>query len=122
MKSNQEEGFIFTNSTLKNFLVELLIEPGRDDRDDEVARYLRKAGEIVAVVEDITDESANDAFSSILLSCFPILSPSARSVSAPKIAVSVSNESANDALSMLAPEAYGKSTSGFSSLLNSTPC
>ena len=98
-------------------------EPGNDDKDDDVARYLLRAGDTPATIEDDRTESANDPSSSKLLLLLLSLETSFIStVSAPNFAVSVRNaESAIEEQSSAISRANGKSMSASPSLSNRTP-
>ena len=98
-------------------------DPGNDDKDDDVARYLLRAGDTPATIEDDRTESANDPSSSKLLLLLLSLETSFIStVSAPNFAVSVRNaESAIEEQSSAISRANGKSMSASPSLSNRTP-
>ena len=88
-----------------------------------VARYLLRAGDTPATIEDDRTESANDPSSSKLLLLLLSLETSFIStVSAPNFAVSVRNaESAIEEQSSAISRANGKSMSASPSLSNRTP-
>lgn len=102
------------------------VDPGNDDKDDDVARYLLRAGDTPATIEDDRTESANDPSSSKLLLLLLLLLSLETSfistVSAPNFAVSVRNaESAMEEQSSAISRANGKSMSASPSLSNRTP-